>query len=227
MTERVTRLLAVSSATLGVALLLGGSSFFRQFSAESAGFATQPSPTTKATSGGCGPSTLQIVDGGSVGPGERLSEAAQDRPLGTAGGAIDLATEALAIVPTLPARPGSRLLQFALYNGTTGVLSLAYSQAGATPRSSTFDFLGHGGFALTERPYSGQDGTEVYDSVSRNRWYVNVGSYQAALVWADPYASNLRPFGLYWSDGTREFILIGAPVSPNELVDFARSIECP
>lgn len=178
---------------------------------------------------GCEPSNLgALQDDGFVKPSDRRG-GGMDRPLGTAGPVVS-GESALSMLPFIAVLPpygiGGRSRQLTMYEPQTATLSVAYARKVVLPTDSTFDFLATGGFGLTERPFAGQDAELVFNTLTRNRWLVTIGDQQATLVWADPYTDTLRPFGLYWSDGIREYILIGAPTSPDELVDFARALAC-
>lgn len=54
---------------------------------------------------------------------------------------------------------------------------------------------------------------------------VQVGDYEAALTWADPQSSGLRPHHLYWSDAKYNYVLI-ANTSPEKIVAMARGLVC-
>jgi hypothetical protein len=180
------------------------------------------------SSPGCEPADISIPAEADVAVvGQRGGGA--DRALSTAGTPIDLGTTKIALpfTPRLPQQPiDGRILQMAFLTQATATMGFAFSTKPVSSTDSTFEFLDQGGFALSERPFAGQTGTLVYDSLVRDRWMVQIGEREAALVHADPYSPTLRPFGLYWADGELEYILIGAPASANDLIDFGRGMTC-
>ncbi len=54
---------------------------------------------------------------------------------------------------------------------------------------------------------------------------VAIGPFKAALVWADPLESGVRPHNLYWSDDEYNYALI-ADRSAVEIVSLGRSMVC-
>jgi hypothetical protein len=177
---------------------------------------------------GCGVTNLgPLIDEG-VTPVEN-QRGGNEGVLGNAGVVIESveAVSPRSYSPLLPkAVPGGRQLQLTLWLPAAEQIGLIYSTTAVTSETSNQALLKDGGYALTQRPFAGQDAELVMTRTSRNKWLVEVGPHPAALLWTDPVAEGVRPFRLYWADGEREWILIGHPDHPEELVDFARSIYC-
>jgi hypothetical protein len=132
-----------------------------------------------------------------------------------------------AMKPLLPQSTiSARSRQLILFNPDAKILTLVYAPQRVDGSDGAWAALKSGAFKFTQKPYTGQDAELVHTSLTGNRWYVQLGTTKATLVWADPVAAGVRPFGLYWADGSHDFILQGAPEGPDELVDFARSLYC-
>jgi len=89
------------------------------------------------------------------------------------------------------------------------------------------DFLATGGVLVNQWKSDGQTAQTVFDSVGKRAVPVAVGPYPAAMVHGDEIQTKIRPFGLYWSDGTRDFSILAGVDRPETVIDLARSIYCP
>ncbi len=171
---------------------------------------------------GCGPSNLDITES-PASPGWGRAESpllARDTVVPTFE---DLPTHAFH--PLRPDEPEGRPLQHILLIGNSNI-SLLYAREPLDDADTLIDAYRKGTFGLTQRPFAGQDADFVLENAPRDSWRVEVGPYPAALVLGTPLTTTIRPYGLYWADGEREWILHGDPVDPEELVDLARSIYC-
>lgn len=180
-----------------------------------------------ATTDGCAPSSMgELTDDGFVPVAEQRGLI--DHPFGigaTRLTSIDDPQLAAIDVKAPPNGPSEKPLREVLWVPEENAVSLVYSPADATVGLSTTEFLRTGGIVLIQLPFAGQDAKTVLSAVTRNVWEVDVGTHPAALVWGDPVAEDVRPFGLYWADGESQWVLRGA-VAPDELINLARSIYC-
>lgn len=87
------------------------------------------------------------------------------------------------------------------------------------------DLVSRGGVYVFQQGARGIDAAVVLDTVGSRGGGLTVGPYMAALVHGDPERNGVRPFGLYWSDGVRNWSVRGG-VSGEDLVAFARSLYC-
>jgi hypothetical protein len=188
----------------------------------------QRSQTSAGAPAGCGPSDLgALKDEGYTRFGEGFGR--NEPNLGVAGNVLSSVAEATPTRYTvlLPKTlPGNRPLGLILWQPGAEQLGLIYSSEPVSIETTNSALHKSGGMALTQRPFNGQDAEFVLENALRNKWLVEVGPHPAALVWGSEVAAGVRPFGLYWADGVREWILIGNPERPEDLVDFARSIYC-
>lgn len=221
-------ILAVLIGSVSGWALLRGAADSSETGIRGAGAEPQGSPTTAQIPAGCGPSDLgEIKDEGFTPFGG--GRGSNDATLGSAGTVVPSVAE---IKPTrytvlVPKTlPGDRVLRLTLWLPQEEQLGLVYSAKSVSAETRNSILHKDGGMALTQRPFNGQDAKFVLNNAPRNRWLVQVGPHPAALVWGSEVAAGVRPFGLYWADEDREWILIGNPERPEVLLDFARSIYC-
>ncbi|HET7181009.1 MAG TPA: hypothetical protein VFI15_02125 [Candidatus Limnocylindrales bacterium] len=159
---------------------------------------------------------------------------AQELPIGSTGSVADSPATSVDGV-SLPAEPkaiGGLPLQLVIdapvmadASGTTVTDVRAY-YASFAPGGLTIDeFLSKGGIVLSFSKSVGRDANVVVATIGKRATLVGVESFNAALVHADPLEDGTRPYRLYWSDGQRDGLLMGA-VSPSVLVDQARALYC-
>lgn len=92
-------------------------------------------------------------------------------------------------------------------------------------------FYSKGGVLLTQVDTIGKDADRTLAELRENGRTplpptVAISQYEAVLIHSDPLMSDdLRPFHLYWSDGTYDLSLIGN-ANPVLLVNTARSLHC-
>lgn len=99
---------------------------------------------------------------------------------------------------------------------------------------TTGDFLRAGGVIVKQEPTQGVDGpaaariTEENTEGRRHATLVQVGEYEAALVYGDEVYPEVRPVGLYWSDGETDWSIRADSglVSSGVVIDLARSMYC-
>jgi hypothetical protein len=89
------------------------------------------------------------------------------------------------------------------------------------------EFIRAGGIQVHVDPMTDDRGFAAYllDAFGERAVSVAVGSYNGALVWADPNSDGTRTHNLYWSDGVNNYSLI-ADMVPDEIVDLGRSLVC-
>jgi hypothetical protein len=104
-------------------------------------------------------------------------------------------------------------------------VQLIYSAEPIGESETDVDFYSERGLIITQGPARGRTAAVVKDTVGEAAQIVQVGPHDAALVHDSPLFNGIRPYHLYWSDGTRDF-RAGATTTPAELVDVARSIYC-
>jgi hypothetical protein len=185
----------------------------------------QPSPSWAL---GCGPSSLGISYEAYASPGTQFGWP-PDSPVSVFGTVVDdfRDIEVTGYEPLQPSDPGARRLRLILVQPEVNNVALVYSRLPIAANDTEAELLAMGALVLNQRPFSGQDGDFVLGIVPYDDWRVEVGPYSAALVLGSPTAAGIRPFGLYWADGDREWILHGGgPARPEDLVDLARSIYC-
>lgn len=108
-------------------------------------------------------------------------------------------------------------------------LLFVYAQSN-TDGLSAQGVIAAGGWILAEAPARGHDALSIqkgFDSIGGQGHYaiVQVGPHQAILVHESAQTPLGRPYGLHWSDGTRDLSLKAAAPS-NQVIDFARSLYC-
>ncbi len=89
-------------------------------------------------------------------------------------------------------------------------------------------FLAEGGIHLDRDVVTGGNlytADDVVAQVGDRSVKVQIGDYDAALVWADPESNGARPHHLYWSDGTHNNALI-AVRGPERMVQLGRELVC-
>jgi hypothetical protein len=225
--------LAIACAVVGAAIFAGWSGRERQSVGQGAP-ATDAvhrsiAPAVVATQVGCGPAALGALQDEGFTPYGSRRGGRNSPTLGHAGDvieSIDQITPSRYEVLLPKTLPGQRTLKLIVWLPEAEQLGLVYSSSEVSADTTNSLLHSNRGMALTQRPFAGQDASFVMQSAPRNRWLVQVGPNPAALVWGSEVAPGVRPFELYWADGDREWILIGNPERPEELVDFARSIYC-
>ncbi len=203
----------------------------------SATAATVVSPSV-VTAPGCGPSAVVAMPADND-PTLRAYGPAAKFPLeGLTVAATDARAQALVHPLVPPAPPTGLALQTTMLAPWTAAgatadtkLLLIYGPS-ATNGLAVSDIIGGRGWILAEAPPAGKDAASVrrtLDSLgpgaARAYAMVQVGPYEAILVLATAPTPIGRPYGLYWSDGTRDLSLQAAAAS-NQVVDFARSLYC-
>jgi hypothetical protein len=124
-------------------------------------------------------------------------------------------------------------------SGTRVVLTLVDQRAGEPTgirvywgssrigaQATLADFLASGGVMLNEHQPDGRDAPTIAATVGKRAMPVAVASFEGVLIHGDEVKPGVRSYGLYWSDGKREFSLLGVP-DPAPIIDLARSIYCP
>ncbi len=109
-----------------------------------------------------------------------------------------------------------------------GVVSEAayYLSAPAEPMLGS-EFIHAGGILYYRESVTDQSYTTAYifERLGERAVPVEVGSYEAALVWADPDRSGTRTHNLYWSDGTFNYSLV-ADQGAEDILTLGRSLVC-
>lgn len=95
------------------------------------------------------------------------------------------------------------------------------------PQMTTSSFLDAGGIQFARGLMPNQDSFASYliATAGKRAVPIQIGKYQAALVWADPDINGVRSHNLYWADGAYEYQLI-AVRPPEDLVNLGRSLVC-
>lgn len=123
---------------------------------------------------------------------------------------------------------GERSLRLVLLDETADKvkgLRAYYATRPVTEADTIETFLVDGGVMVNEHVTIGNDAAAIKATIGEFANPVQIGPYEAALVWSDPIGG-FRAYGLYWSDGSLDFELLGGVESPEMLVDFARSVYC-
>jgi hypothetical protein len=106
-------------------------------------------------------------------------------------------------------------------------MRLYYGPVSVVGSMTIDDFLGAGGIVVSEWKSDGQSAQVVFDAVGKRAIPVAIGPYDAAMVHGDEISTRIRPYGLYWSDGSRDFSILSGVDRPETTIDLARSIYCP
>jgi hypothetical protein len=177
---------------------------------------------------GCRPSALTL-DEPPYEPVVGHGRADLDRPLGSGREVVDTIDEAQ-IDSYEPLEPpseiGGRSLQFLAVVKGIDMLSMVYASSKVTPGMTRSELWQRNGIAINQVPAEAEDPAKVALTIPDVSWEVEIGPHLAALVHGDADASGVRAFNLVWTDGARKWTMYGNPVSPNEMVDLARSIYC-
>jgi len=112
-------------------------------------------------------------------------------------------------------------------DGEPAGLRVYYANDSILAKTTASDFLAAGGVVLNEHQPDGRDAQTISDTVGKRAMPVTVGSFHGVLIHGDEVKAGVRPYGLYWSDGEREFSLLAGVKDPAPIIDFARSIYCP
>lgn len=133
-----------------------------------------------------------------------------------------------AILPT--AIPAGVLLQAitveAGFGGSINELRLYYSPTPVNTATTLSDVIADGGMLLLQRVSRGVDAAYVKEEVGERAVIVEVGPYDAALIWGDPVHHGVRAYSLLWSDGTYDWTLRSGFETPESAVSVGRSIYC-
>jgi hypothetical protein len=130
------------------------------------------------------------------------------------------------VVPAID--PPAKRVQTIVLTETEGALivRLLYATTAVTQTETLPEFLARGGIDLSQQSTHGIGAEVVVDTVGlENVTLVEIGPYEAALVHGSPLETKVRPWGLYWSDGTSDYSVNGAGTS-SEVIDLARSMYC-
>ena len=106
-------------------------------------------------------------------------------------------------------------------------MRLYYGTGSVTDSMTIDDFLGAGGIVVSQWKSDGQSAQVVFDAVGRRAIPVAIGPYDAAMVHGDEISTKIRPYDLYWSDGSRDFSILSGVDRPGTTIDLTRSIYCP
>jgi hypothetical protein len=94
---------------------------------------------------------------------------------------------------------------------------------------NVLEYMEAGGVILVQSPSNGVDASFVRREIAdtgRQFSLLEVGEHEAIVFLADPVIrDDLRPWHIYWSDGSRDWSLQGV-ADPAALIDLARSIYC-
>lgn len=186
---------------------------------------TTPSPPPAAVSG-CGEPIIPAVDDSYADPATRRGPMVYPPILGSGITRVpDLdALSGTAFVPLQPAAPADASLQLVLVDAD-GVLRLYFGGPEITEGLTLPDFVAAAGIVVLEKPPAGQDAALVISTVGSRAGRIDVGPYPGALVHADPVGPGVRTWNLYWSDGQRDWSIIGG-VDPETVVALGRSVYC-
>lgn len=136
------------------------------------------------------------------------------------------AGSAAALAPrTLPNRLTLQAVVLTPTDGAT-IVRQFFAPAPIGDAMTLTDFLTAGGVLMTQQPTIGGTAASVIENVGEaNAQAVRLGASTAALIHGSPRQSGVRPWALYWSDGTSDFSLKGG-VTSSDLMAIARSIYC-
>jgi hypothetical protein len=111
--------------------------------------------------------------------------------------------------------------------GSAGSVYQYFMRAILEPDLTLSEFLESGGIEYDRDSLGSDQPFQEYllDSLGERAVAVEVGQFQAVLVWADPLVNGTRPHHVYWSDAEYNYALI-ADTSPEHLVDLARGLVC-
>lgn len=67
---------------------------------------------------------------------------------------------------------------------------------------------------------------KVEEALGERATIVDIGHLRAAISRGDQLLPGLRPYSLWWSDGTADWSIIGAVDDPRDIIDLGRSMVC-
>lgn len=142
-------------------------------------------------------------------------------PVITSYGSSDPAMDPQASVDAIHGKPR----RWAAANGGSAYQYFLDSEV--TSDMTLSEFFSAGGIQLDQDPAEPGEAfaAETLKNLGERAVAVQIGDYDAALVWADPEVSNTRLHHLYWSDGKVNYGLY-ADVSAEQMVNLGREFVC-
>jgi len=203
-----------------------------------AGVAASPTAAPAAVAAGCEPAVMPTVTKAfdAFTPASQQRSQPSEVPILEGKTRVarvgDLALAGGFSVKAPRAEPPGRQLQDVLVSGEGSAaepyfVALYYAAKPLGASESVRDFLARDGIFVTQK-YAGDAGTadDVVSELGDRAVRVKVGPYDAALVHGDPIGSDdVRPYSLYWSDGTYDWSVIGR-AAPEQVMDVGRSVAC-
>lgn len=186
---------------------------------------------------GCGPTTAPVADPNFVPVAGRFGPATEAYPPVIGTGEVISEASARQMADTLFPRaiPSSWSHQLYVRDATDRDADgeqEARLRLYLSPKpigGNVLDYMEAGGVLLVQAPTSGVDAQYVSAEIAdtgRRSTMIDVGEHQAIMYLADPLIEDdLRPWHLYWSDGTRDWSLQGV-ADPGALIELAQSIYC-
>jgi hypothetical protein len=118
-------------------------------------------------------------------------------------------------------------LQLALADSQVSAISLYFVGRPVSSGDTLATFWDAGGIFVHESPWTNSysRAEELAVALGDRAVTVKVGEHDAALVYADPIELDVRTHNIAWSDGVEQFE-IRAVLTPEEIVDLARSMVC-
>jgi hypothetical protein len=192
----------------GIALVLGAS-------------AVVVATTRGSTSSGCGPVDAPIAQSARSTPYESRRSQLPDPLLNPDGDALPT-TRFDGRIDSLHGVP----LRWASV-ADDGAVYLYFLDEEIGPRLTLSGFSAAGGIELDRDPGGADEplAAHLLETQPGRSVPVTLGTYRAALVWADPDVNGIRPHHLYWSDGTWNFALT-AVSEPEQIVSLGRELAC-
>jgi hypothetical protein len=111
------------------------------------------------------------------------------------------------------------------FGGTINELRLFYSPQLIGSTTTWIDVWAAGGMYIEQDVDNRVDVEQLKREIDRVV-VIDLGPYDAALSWDDPYAEGVRPYRLVWTDGNHDWTLVAGFDKPESAVAVARSIYC-
>lgn len=181
-----------------------------------------------ATDPGCEPAAMPSFADNSFTPfTDRRTQNVKIPTLGEAGEVLADVAAASGRVPfaVLSATVPTLKIGLVVYRPAEDQVATYFAEEAIAATDPLDTFLATGGLLIAQQPAaSGRDAKSVLETVGARATIIAVGTYDAAVVHADPGLDGQRPYHVYWSDGTRFNFAIAA--DPLVVIDAARSMYC-
>lgn len=111
--------------------------------------------------------------------------------------------------------------------GTIEEANMYFTSEAIDEATTLTDIVRVGGVLVEQRMSQGNDAALVRSELGDRAAIIQVGPYDAALVWADPFLEgHARSYNVYWSDLSYDWAVTAWVDTPEASVAVARSVYC-